>query len=217
MGARLSSDVVEQERHVGAPAASYARRHVQNGMVHGASHSRGHAADRRRAAWRRRQDRRGRRNLRWRQGEKSRVCENAAAPRSRHVAGRARRKSSLAPRCGRTAKTLKPILVEAIAKETNFRTDQGPVYTEIGTGFASHDTVNHSIKEYVRGDAHTNTVEGYFSIFKRGIYGVYHHVSEQHLKRYLCEFDFRYNERIALGVSDRNAPRKRSKARPVGG
>ena len=100
-----------------------------------------------------------------------------------------------------TAKTLKPILVDAIAKDTHFRTDQSPVYTEIGTGFASHATVNHSIKEYVRGDAHTNTVEGYFSIFKRGIYGVYHHVSEQHLKRYLCEFDFRYNERIALGVT----------------
>jgi transposase-like protein len=101
-----------------------------------------------------------------------------------------------------TAKTLKPILVDAIAKDTNLRTDQSPVYTEIGTGFASHATVNHSIKEYVRGDAHTNTVEGYFSIFKRGIYGVYHHVSAEHLKRYLCEFDFRYNERIALGVTD---------------
>jgi len=101
-----------------------------------------------------------------------------------------------------TAKTLKPILVEAIAKDTHFRTDQAPVYTEIGTGFASHATVNHSIKEYVRGDAHTNTVEGYFSIFKRGIYGVYHHVSAEHLKRYLGEFDFRYNHRIALGFDD---------------
>jgi transposase-like protein len=101
-----------------------------------------------------------------------------------------------------TAKTLKPILADAIAKDANLRTDQSPVYTEIGTGFASHATVNHSIKEYVRGDAHTNTVEGYFSIFKRGIYGTYHHVSEQHLKRYLGEFDFRYNERIALGVND---------------
>src|SRR3954453_10330258 len=97
-----------------------------------------------------------------------------------------------------TAKSLKPVLVDAIAKDTNLRTDQSPVYTEIGTGFASHETVNHSIKEYVRGDDHTNTVEGYFSIFKRGVYGVYHHLSEQHLKRYLCEFDFRYNERIAL-------------------
>lgn len=101
-----------------------------------------------------------------------------------------------------TAITLKPILVEAIAKDTHFRTDSSPVYTYLGAGFASHETVNHSIKEYVRGDAHTNTVEGYFSIFKRGIYGTYHHVSAEHLKRYLAEFDFRHNERIALGVDD---------------
>ncbi len=63
-------------------------------------------------------------------------------------------------------------------------------------------SVNHSIGEYVRGDAHTNTVEGYFSILKRGIIGTYHHVSQQHLKRYLAEFDFRHNERMALGVND---------------
>jgi len=117
------------------------------------------------------------------------LVERGGKVRSRHVADV-------------TAKSLKPILVDAIAKDTNLRTDQSPVYTEVGQAFASHATVNHSIKEYVRGDAHTNTVEGYFSIFKRGIYGVYHHVSEQHLKRYLCEFDFRYNERIALGVTD---------------
>jgi transposase-like protein len=117
------------------------------------------------------------------------LVERGGKVRSRHVADV-------------TAKTLKPIIIDAIAKGTNLRTDQSPVYTEIGTTFASHATVNHSIKEYVRGDAHTNTVEGYFSIFKRGIYGVYHHISEQHLKRYLCEFDFRYNERTALGVTD---------------
>lgn len=64
-------------------------------------------------------------------------------------------------------------------------------------------TVNHSAGEYVRGDVHTNTLEGYFSILKRGINGVYHHVSEQHLKRYLAEFDFRYNERMKLGVDDK--------------
>jgi hypothetical protein len=61
-----------------------------------------------------------------------------------------------------TAKTLKPILVEAITKDTHFRTDESPVYYKIGEGFVSHQTVNHSISEYVRGDAHTNTVEGYF-------------------------------------------------------
>jgi hypothetical protein len=81
-------------------------------------------------------------------------------------------------------------------------TDESGVYWKIGEEFASHRTVIHSIGEYVRGDAHTNTIEGYFSILKRGIYGVYHHVSQQHLKRYLAEFDFRYNERIALGIDD---------------
>jgi hypothetical protein len=101
-----------------------------------------------------------------------------------------------------TAVTLKPIIVDAIAKDSHFRTDESGVYWNIGEQFASHKTIVHSIGEYVRGDAHTNTTEGYFSIFKRGIYGTYHHVSQTHLKRYLCEFDFRYNERIALGVDD---------------
>src|SRR5882762_9038567 len=101
-----------------------------------------------------------------------------------------------------TATTLKPIIVDAIAKDSHFRTDESGVYWKIGEQFASHTTVIHSINEYVRGDAHTNTTEGYFSIFKRGIYGTYHHVSQTHLKRYLCEFDFRYNERIALGFDD---------------
>jgi transposase-like protein len=101
-----------------------------------------------------------------------------------------------------TAATLKPIIVDAIAEDSHFRTDESGVYWKIGEEFASHTTVIHSIGEYVRGDAHTNTTEGYFSILKRDIYGVYHHVSQQHLKRYLGEFDFRYNERVALGVDD---------------
>src|SRR4051812_39334305 len=62
--------------------------------------------------------------------------------------------------------------------------------------------VNHSAKEYVRDDAHTNTVEGFFSILKRGVYGIYQHVSEAHLHRYLAEFDFRYSNRAKLGVGD---------------
>jgi transposase-like protein len=101
-----------------------------------------------------------------------------------------------------TAATLKPIVAEALSTDSHFRTDESGVYWEIGQQFASHRTVVHSANEYVRGDAHTNTIEGYFSILKRGIYGVYQHVSEHHLKRYLAEFDFRYNERIALGVDD---------------
>ena len=70
----------------------------------------------------------------------------------------------------------------------------------MGREYSGHGTVNHSIEEYVRhgGFMHTNTIEGYFSIMKRGINGVYHHVSQQHLKRYLAEYDFRYN---VLGVA----------------
>lgn len=65
----------------------------------------------------------------------------------------------------------------------------------------NHETVNHGIGEYARGTVHTNTIEGYFSILKRGITGTYHHISGQHLKRYLAEFDFRYNEHAKLSVS----------------
>jgi ISXO2 transposase-like protein len=101
-----------------------------------------------------------------------------------------------------TAVTLKPIIVDAIAKDSHFRTDESGVYWKIGEEFATHRTVIHSIGEYVRGDAHTNTIEDYFSILKRGIYGVYHHVRQAHLKRYLAEFDFRYNEPVALGIGD---------------
>jgi transposase-like protein len=99
-----------------------------------------------------------------------------------------------------SAKTLRPILEKHIHAETKVYGDEGGA--RVGTEFKNHGTVNHSICEYVRGDVHTNTVEGYFSILKRGINGVYHHISQEHLKRYLAEFDFRYNERMALDVSD---------------
>jgi|SRR5450432_189242 hypothetical protein len=66
----------------------------------------------------------------------------------------------------------------------------------------NHETVNHKAEEYARGDVYTNTVEGYYSIFKRGMKGVYQHCAEKHLHRYLSEFDFRYSNRIALGVDD---------------
>jgi hypothetical protein len=81
-------------------------------------------------------------------------------------------------------------------------TDENRSYGRIGREFASHETVMHSAEEYVRGKAHTNTVEGFFSIFKRGMRGIYQHCSERHLHRYLAEFDFRYSNRIALGVND---------------
>jgi hypothetical protein len=81
-------------------------------------------------------------------------------------------------------------------------TDEAKTYQLLGRHFARHEVVKHKAKEYVRGDAYTNTLEGYFSIFKRGMKGVYQHCSEKHLHRYLAEFDFRYNERVALGVDD---------------
>jgi len=99
-----------------------------------------------------------------------------------------------------SARTLRPILREQIHEDSKLMSDDGGA--RLGKYFRRSETVNHSIGEYVRGDAHTNTIEGYFSILKRGITGVYHHVSPQHLKRYLAEFDFRYNERAALGVTD---------------
>ena len=102
-----------------------------------------------------------------------------------------------------SAKTLRPILVTQVSRKSYLMTDDSTVYPKIGEEYAGHGTVNHSIEEYVRGGFwHTNTVENYFSIMKRGITGIYHHVSQQHLKRYLAEYDFRYNEREALGVSD---------------
>jgi transposase-like protein len=101
------------------------------------------------------------------------------------------------------AATLKPILKAQIDHKSYLMTDESTVYLPIGETFAGHGTVNHSIEEYVRGGFwHINTAEGYFSIFKRGVYGTFHHVSQQHLKRYLAEFDFRYNERAALGIND---------------
>jgi ISXO2-like transposase domain len=81
-------------------------------------------------------------------------------------------------------------------------TTEAKWYTRVGEEFVSHGRTEHRKHEYVRGDAHTNTAENYFSILKRGIYGVYHHVSEAHLPRYLAEFDFRYSNRAKLGVSD---------------
>jgi transposase-like protein len=101
-----------------------------------------------------------------------------------------------------TAQFLRPILARHAHMDSRFMTDESPIYTGVGWTFASHGTVVHSAKEYVRGEVYTNTIEGYFSILKRGIYGIYQHVSEAHLHRYLCEFDFRYSNRVKLGVDD---------------
>jgi transposase-like protein len=95
-------------------------------------------------------------------------------------------------------------IVTVLAKHADpastLHTDEAMHYRRVGKVFDKHETVQHKIGEYVRGSAHTNTIEGYFSIFKRGMKGVYQHCGEQHLQRYLHEFDFRYSNRIALGV-----------------
>jgi transposase-like protein len=98
------------------------------------------------------------------------------------------------------------IVTENVKAETALYTDQSNLYTEVGKTFADHQTTNHSQDEYVRYEdgkvIHSNTVENYFSVFKRGMKGIYQHCDEKHLHRYLAEFDFRYNNRVALGVGD---------------
>lgn len=100
------------------------------------------------------------------------------------------------------ASTLVPILRENIAAETRVVTDEAGQYKHLGRDFAEHHFVRHGQGEYGRGPIHTNTIEGYFSIFKRGMKGVYQHCAKKHLHRYLAEFDFRYNNRARLGVDD---------------
>jgi transposase-like protein len=101
-----------------------------------------------------------------------------------------------------SAAHLVPILRANIAKETAVMTDEAGQYAHLGKEFASHEFVNHSAGEYGRGDVHTNTLEGYYSIFKRGMKGTYQHCSEKHLHRYVAEFDFRYSNRSKLGIED---------------
>lgn len=98
--------------------------------------------------------------------------------------------------------TLRPILEAHADKKSAFMTDTAGGYLHIGREFARHEMVDHGKDEYVRGDVHSNTVEGYFSILKRGLTGVYHSVSEAHLHRYLAEFDFRHSNRAKLGIDD---------------
>jgi transposase-like protein len=94
------------------------------------------------------------------------------------------------------------IVTDNVDRETYLHTDESRLYGDADQLFAEHRTVKHSVGEYVRGVVHTNTVESVFSVFKRGMVGVYQHCSEKHLHRYLAEFDFRYNNRVALGVND---------------
>ena len=139
--------------------------------------------------------------------------KHAAKRNSRDMFGRKEAVVSLVERKGNvrsyhvanvTSKTLRPIIVQAAHRSSHLMTDGARLYPAVGREFAAHSSVNHEAGEYVRYSAkiamHSNTVENYFSILKRGIIGVYHHVSEAHLSRYLNEFDFRYNTRL---ISDR--------------
>jgi hypothetical protein len=105
-----------------------------------------------------------------------------------------------------TADQIHPIVLGNIAREARLMTDEAKMYRKIGKQFAEHGTTLHGAFQYVDLNdrtIHTNTVEGAFSIFKRGMRGVYQHCTEHHLHRYLAEFEFRYNTRIANGYDDR--------------
>jgi transposase-like protein len=119
------------------------------------------------------------------------LVERGGKVRSRHVADV-------------TAKTLRHAIVTQVDRKSYLMTDEAQAYTKTGEEFAGHGTVNHSADEYVRhgGFTHTNTIESFFAIMKRGVYGNFHSVSEAHLPRYLSEFDFKYNYRAALGYDD---------------
>lgn len=122
------------------------------------------------------------------------LVERGGSVRSYHVAGS-------------TVGEVIPIIKANVSRETSMMTDSAQLYKYQLMDFASHDRVDHTKDEYVRyvdlnHTVHTNTVEGYFSVFKRGMRGTYQHCKEKHLHRYLAEFDFRYNNRIALGVTD---------------
>jgi transposase-like protein len=120
------------------------------------------------------------------------LVEREGRARSRHVADV-------------TAKTLRPAIVRNADRKSWLMTDEAAVYEKIGAEFKGHGTVNHSADEYARlgGWITTNSVESFFALLKRGVYGSYFHVSEAHLHRYLAEADFRYNHRIKLGYDDK--------------
>jgi transposase-like protein len=101
-----------------------------------------------------------------------------------------------------TADEVRRLIVTNVSRDSALYSDESNLYTRVGAEFSTHQTVKHSAGEYVRGDVHSNTVESYFSVFKRGMKGVYQHCGEKHLQRYLTEFEFRHNRRVALGWTD---------------
>jgi transposase-like protein len=117
------------------------------------------------------------------------LVERGKGSRSFHVSGTA-------------AADLLPVIKAHVNSGSHIMTDDAGQYAHLGKHFTEHDFVRHSADEYGRGIVHTNTVEGFYSVFKRGMKGIYQHCGEQHLHRYITEFDFRYNNRINLGVGD---------------
>jgi transposase-like protein len=109
---------------------------------------------------------------------------------------------------GTKAADLLPIIKANVAPGTHVMTDEAGQYAHLGKHFTEHDFVSHGAGEYGRGQVHTNTVEGFYSVFKRGMKGVYQHCSEKHLHRYIAEFDFRYNNRVRLGIDDQQRAHK---------
>ena len=104
---------------------------------------------------------------------------------------------------GTKASDLLPIIKANVLPGTHVMTDEAGQYAHLNKFFTEHDFVRHGTGEYVRGDTHTNTVEGFYSVFKRGMKGVYQHCNTKHLHRYVAEFDFRYNNRARHGVDDK--------------
>ena len=100
------------------------------------------------------------------------------------------------------AKNMRDFIMPNADTRSRLHTDESRLYPTLGKQFAAHETVNHAAKEYARGDVNSNSVEGFFGIFKRGMNGIYQHCGEQHLQRYLNEFTFRYSHRAKLGVDD---------------
>jgi hypothetical protein len=144
-------------------------------------------------------------------GETKSVRDDGKPYKSKKFAQRKRAVVSLVQRGGAVRSfhvdradkvTVAGIVTQNIAKDSILFTDESALYKGADAHFRHHLTVHHASGEYVRGHVHTNTIEGFFSIFKRGMKGVYQHCQEKHLHRYLSEYDFRYNNRIGLGIDD---------------
>jgi len=101
--------------------------------------------------------------------------------------------------------SIREVLVRNADRKSQLMTDESHLYKKVGEEYQRHESVKHKYKEYVRGDVYTNTLEGYYSIFKRGMIGTYQHCAERHLQRYVCEFDFRYNGRAMNDNERRDA------------